>query len=741
VQNGGGSYGSYGTAGTYYTDQLLSSGNQRAGTWIAGLDIAVAEDDYQRTHSPADWTLVNNLVTTFLNDDGTTWTSWDGWNDDIGWMLNATLRGYQITGNTAWLNVAETEWNDAYNRGWTSDGGGGIWENDTDYSKCALSNDPFVWEGVSLYQITGDGSYLTKAEQIYQWVKNSLVEPSGQVNGCIAFPNGTGGGTELQGSDNAYDAGGFIEAADALYRATANSGYEADAALTANHFLNDVPIPANNASTNGSERGSAYQYWLFKGMADYCTDAGDCARYDGYMLSNAAQAWNERNSLGVTWNDWTSPTNDPNPDAFEMTGMVSVFENLPSTAASPFTGSYEIKSNASEQSLGVQGDSGANSAPIVQNPDTDDSGASWTFVPESNGYYEIKNARAGQLLNVNNQSGAPGALIVQWPAGGLVPGNDQWLPVQNADGSWSFYNRDSGLALDDTAGSTAAGTQYEQWSPSNNPNQKFTLVSRANGAAPKVGSGAVTSGIAGKCLDLNGGSASDGTAVQLYTCNRTAAQGWTLNPNGTLQNSGKCLDATANGTGNGTLLDLWDCNGGANQAWQPYDGGYVNPASGRCIDDPNNSAANGTQLELWDCNGGANQAWSLPGASGAVTSGIAGKCLDLNGGSTNDGTAAQLYDCNGTAAQDWTLYSNGTLQNSGKCLDAHGAGTGDGTVLDLWDCNGGANQVWEPYDGGYVNPVSGRCIDDPAASTTNGTQLQLYDCNGSTAQTWSLPGA
>jgi len=609
VQNGSGSYGSYGTAGTYYTDELLSNGNQRAGTWIAGLDIAVAEDDYQRTHSPADWTLVNNLVTTFLNDDGTDWTSYDTWDDDIGWMTNATLRGYQITGNTAWLNVAETQWNDAYNRGWSSNGGGGIWENLTDYSKCALSNDPFVWEGVSLYQITGDSSYLTKAEQIYSWVKNTLVEPSGQVNGCIAFPNGVNGTTVLQGSDNAYDAGGFMEAADALYRATSNSGYAADAETTANHFLNDVPIPSNTG-----EAGTAYQYWLFKGMSDYCTDAGDCAQYDNYMLSNAAQAWSERNSLGVTWNDWTSPTDDPNADAFEMTGMVGLFEDLPTTAGSPFSGTYEIKNNASGLSIGVQGDSGANSAPIVQNPDTGDSGASWTFVPESNGYYEIKNALTGQLLNVTNQSGAPGALIVQWPAGGLVPGNDQWLPVQNADGSWSFYNRDSGLALDDTANSTAAGTQYDQWNPNNSPNQQFTLISRADGATPAVSSGAVTSGIAGKCMDLNGGNTTDGTAVQLYGCNGTAAQDWTLYSNGTLQNSGKCLDATANGTGDGTLLDLWDCNGGANQVWEPYDGGYVNPASGRCIDDPNASTTNGTQLQLYDCNGTPAQTWSLPGA-------------------------------------------------------------------------------------------------------------------------------
>jgi Ricin-type beta-trefoil lectin domain-like len=43
-----------------------------------------------------------------------------------------------------------------------------------------------------------------------------------------------------------------------------------------------------------------------------------------------------------------------------------------------------------------------------------------------------------------------------------------------------------------------------------------------------VSSGAVTSGIAGKCMDLNGGNTTDGTAVQLYACNGTGAQDWTL---------------------------------------------------------------------------------------------------------------------------------------------------------------------------------------------------------------------
>ena len=73
---------------------------------------------------------------------------------------------------------------------------------------------------------------------------------------------------------------------------------------------------------------------------------------------------------------------------------------------------------------------------------------------------------------------------------------------------------------------------------------------------------------------------------------------------------GKCLDAAGRGPTNGTKVQIWTCNGGSNQVWQPYNGGYRNPASGRCLDVPGSSTADGTQLQLWDCNGGSNQKWT-----------------------------------------------------------------------------------------------------------------------------------
>ncbi|ACU72485.1 Ricin B lectin [Catenulispora acidiphila DSM 44928] len=128
--------------------------------------------------------------------------------------------------------------------------------------------------------------------------------------------------------------------------------------------------------------------------------------------------------------------------------------------------------------------------------------------------------------------------------------------------------------------------------------------------APAPSGGAVQSGIAGKCMDVNGGSNADGTIAQIWTCNSSDAQYWSAYGDGTLRAEGKCLDATGAATANGTKVEIWDCNGGGNQVWQAYNGGYRNPASGRCLDDPGLSTTDGTQLVLWDCNGGANQKWT-----------------------------------------------------------------------------------------------------------------------------------
>jgi chitinase len=119
-------------------------------------------------------------------------------------------------------------------------------------------------------------------------------------------------------------------------------------------------------------------------------------------------------------------------------------------------------------------------------------------------------------------------------------------------------------------------------------------------------------GIGGKCVDVAGGSSTNGTAVQIWTCNASTAQTWTVG-DGTVRALGKCLDVAAAGTANGTQVQLYDCNGTGAQGWQPQSNGtLLNPASGRCLDATGQSSADGTRLQIWDCARSANQLWTVP---------------------------------------------------------------------------------------------------------------------------------
>ncbi|MEY9962602.1 hypothetical protein ABIA33_000628 [Streptacidiphilus sp. MAP12-16] len=129
---------------------------------------------------------------------------------------------------------------------------------------------------------------------------------------------------------------------------------------------------------------------------------------------------------------------------------------------------------------------------------------------------------------------------------------------------------------------------------------------------PTTPTGAIT-GYGGKCVDIAGANSSNGTAVQLYDCNGTAAQTWTVGSNGSLQALGKCMDVTAGGTANGSTVQLYDCNGTTTQQWTHQSNGeLVNAGSSKCLDATGISSANGTRLQIWSCGDGANQQWNLP---------------------------------------------------------------------------------------------------------------------------------
>ncbi|MGV9370542.1 glycosyl hydrolase family 18 protein [Micromonospora tulbaghiae] len=209
------------------------------------------------------------------------------------------------------------------------------------------------------------------------------------------------------------------------------------------------------------------------------------------------------------------------------------------------------------------------------------------------GYYTYSALVGMDPANANRDCTTVGGAQQCYNGVPTVKRKTQWA-MANAGGMMNWE-----LSQDTTGSTSLVSAIYDTVTGGGNP--------------PPAGRTGPITGIGGACVDVAAASTANGTAIQLYGCNGTAAQSWNVAGDGTLRALGKCLDVTSAGTANGTKIQLWDCNGTGAQVWQAQSNGTLrNPASGRCLDATGNSSANGTRLQIWDCFGGANQVWRLP---------------------------------------------------------------------------------------------------------------------------------
>jgi hypothetical protein len=179
-----------------------------------------------------------------------------------------------------------------------------------------------------------------------------------------------------------------------------------------------------------------------------------------------------------------------------------------------------------------------------------------------------------------------------------------------------------GIGGDNSNGS--AGTFYEGVMTSGFPSDATENAVQANIVAAGYGNGGgggTTTGAlhavgAGKCLDDPNGTATQGTQMQIFTCNGLAAQTWTRTSSNqltiTVGGQTLCLDASGRGTTNGTPVIIWACNGQTNQQWNLNSNGTITGVqSGLCVDVSGASTANGAKIQLFACNGQSNQQWTL----------------------------------------------------------------------------------------------------------------------------------
>ncbi|MGW0858075.1 DUF5010 domain-containing protein [Streptomyces sp. NPDC002690] len=413
----------------------------------------------------------------------------------------------------------------------------------------------------------------------------------------------------------------------------------------------------------------------------------------------------------------------------------------------PFPASLKIEAETADASSGATvGNSGVYRSGDLDVEPTGDTGGGW----------DVGDIAAGQSLTWKSEpmqgtvklsarvatpnDGAQVRFVVDGVAGPTitVPNTGDWQKYTSVDaGTFQF----------------AAGTHHEVRLefPTGSLNANHwtaTTVSPPATPAPAGPTGQVT-GQGGKCVDLAGGSAANGTPVVLNTCGTSTTQQWTVAPGKSLQVLGKCLTTQDRGTSNGTRVQIAACDGSAGQQWgvDAVNGYLVNAASGLCLENGNGSTADGNPLIIWACNNGdAGQKWKVPsaavsGPSGRIA-GYNGKCAEVTGGATADGTSIQLNACSTGTQQVWTAATDGTLRALDKCLTAAAGATADGTAVQLSTCTGATSQKWTTdTKGQLIGTQSGKCLDAAGPSSANGTKLQLWTCAASDNQLWNVPSS
>lgn len=178
-------------------------------------------------------------------------------------------------------------------------------------------------------------------------------------------------------------------------------------------------------------------------------------------------------------------------------------------------------------------------------------------------------------------------------------------------------------------------------------------------------------GFGGLCLDVPGGHAVDGQALQVFECGLFGGtnQRWRIDAQGRIRfgSTSKCVTFAPT---QDVALFLYECGAAPNQNRQSplfADNGALLLPTGTgdflCADVQGPTDAqylagqglpqNGVPVKAFQCrNEQLNQKWNLSGAFRNVD----GTCIDVVNAGNANGTGVQSFGCNGTVAQDWDYY-------------------------------------------------------------------------------------
>ncbi|UII19979.1 glycoside hydrolase family 76 protein [Fulvivirga ligni] len=242
--------------GTFKQD---NQGNEFFNYWWNAHMVHVLIDGYNRTADNVYISRAKALVEGIYTRNGSHFPN--EFNDDMAWLAIACTRAYEASDDNYFLDVSKLLWSEII-KSWSDLYDGGItWKTNTPLSKNAVSNAPVAILSMRLYQLDGGEDYFDWAKKIYDWQKNTLVDPA---TGLVWDNINTVDGDVVVNKDwiFTYNIGTYIGASLELYNETKDAAYLNEALKTATSMMTSSKLTTEGMLRDEGQGDGG----LFKGI-------------------------------------------------------------------------------------------------------------------------------------------------------------------------------------------------------------------------------------------------------------------------------------------------------------------------------------------------------------------------------------------------------------------------------------------------------------------------------------------
>ncbi|MBN9382082.1 MAG: glycoside hydrolase family 76 protein [Chitinophagaceae bacterium] len=306
-----------------------------AAIWTQAIYFDMAMNAWRRTGDAQYKQLIEDIYQgNYQQYAGYDWTNQDKWFiwDDMMWWIIALARAYETTGDQKYLDHAKAGFNFVWN-GDASLGRVGSYDPATggmewawkQRGKTACINYPTVIGAMTLYNITKDEDYATKAVGVYNWARTNL------------FNNSTGAVADNKVDNNpadwtphTYNQASCIGAAVMLYKKTGDAAYLNDAVLAADYTKNKMSDVNGILPFEGGEEQGVYNAILAQYIIRLIQD-GNKPDYLPWLRKNINTAYGKRSSAtGLMGKDYKTPPPAGTPvSAYDACSIPALMQVVP----------------------------------------------------------------------------------------------------------------------------------------------------------------------------------------------------------------------------------------------------------------------------------------------------------------------------------------------------------------------------------------------------------------------------